>query len=386
MATKRDYYEVLGVAKDAPADEIKKAYKKLALKYHPDRNPGDEAAIASFKEAAEAFDVLSDADKRARYDRFGHQGLEGMGGGGGQGFGDINDIFDVFGDLFEGFGLGGGRRRRGGGGGNRPTQGDSIQTRVTIDLPEAAKGCNRTIEIQRRKQCDKCSGSGAKAGSKPVSCDYCGGHGQIVQSQGFFRVQTTCPACRGEGKVIRDKCSGCSGSGKMPETVSFDVRIPAGVDTGMSVAVRGEGDPGTNGGPRGDLYVEVIVKDHPLFHRDGPNLICDVPITYTQAVLGADIEIPALDGKRKHHIYPGTQPGEIIRLRGQGMPDPRGGTARGDLLLRVVLEVPKKVSAKQEELLRQLAEQENANVSAHRTSWFERLKDWLAPPDDEAEK
>ena len=384
MATQRDYYEVLGVAKDTAPDDIKKAYKKLAIKYHPDRNPGDDAAIESFKEAAEAFDVLSDVEKRARYDRFGHQGVQAGAGGRGQGFGDINDIFDVFGDMFEGFGLGGGRRgkRGGGGGGSRATQGDSLKTRITIDLLEAAKGCSRTVDIPRREVCKTCKGSGAKAGSKAINCDYCGGHGQIVQSQGFFRVQTVCPACRGEGKVVRDKCAGCSGAGKVPETVKLDVKIPPGVDTGMTLSLRGEGEAGLNGGPRGDLYVEVNVTDHPLFERDGQDLICDVPITYTQAVLGADIDIPSLDGKRKHHIYPGTQPGEIVRLRGAGMPDPRGGTSKGDLLLRILVDVPKKVSAEQEVLLRELAELEHANVSVRRSSFFDRLKDWFVPAED----
>lgn len=383
MAVQRDYYEVLSVAKDASGDEIKKSYKKLAIKYHPDRNPGDEAAVAAFKEAAEAYDVLSDAEKRARYDRFGHAGVQGGGGGGQGGFGDINDIFDVFGDLFEGFGLGGGGgKRRRGGGGPRATQGDSLITRITIDLLDAARGCTRTVELQRRELCKTCDGSGAKPGSKPTQCDYCGGHGQIVQSQGFFRVQTTCPACRGEGKIVRDKCTGCSGAGKVAETVKLDVKVPAGVDTGNRLALRGEGEPGLNGGPRGDLIVEVVVKDHPLFQRDGQDLICDVPVTYTQAVLGADIEIPSLDGKRKHHIYPGTQAGEIIRIRGGGMPHIQRNSA-GDLLLRIVLEVPKKVSAEQEALLRDLAELEKANVSAHRSGWFDRLKEWFVPTEDE---
>lgn len=378
MASKRDYYEVLGVSRDASSDEIKKAYKKLAIKYHPDRNPGDEDAVVAFKEAAEAYEVLSNDEKRARYNRFGHQGVQGAAGRGGGGFNDINDIFDVFGDLFEGFGMGGGRRR---GGGKRPTQGDSLKTRLDIDLLEAAKGCEKTVEITRRESCGTCSGSGAKPGSAPAECDYCGGHGQVVQSQGFFRVQTTCPACRGEGRIVRDKCSDCSGAGKIPETVKLDVKIPAGVDTGMTLRLTDEGEPGTLGGPRGDLYVEINVREHPLFHRDGPDLICEVPITYTQAVLGADIEIPCLEGKTQHHIYPGTQPGEIVRIRGGGMPDPRGGRA-GDLLLRVIVEVPKKVDAEQEAILRELAELEHASVSSHRSSFFDKLKEWFVPTDE----
>lgn len=377
MASKRDYYEVLGVSRDASADEIKKAYKKLAIKYHPDRNQGDEEATDKFKEASEAYEVLSNDEKRARYNRFGHEGVRGAAGGGG--FQDVGDIFDVFGDLFEGFGLGGGRRRRGGG--RRPTQGDSLKTRVSIDLIEAARGCTRTLEITRRESCQTCSGSGAKPGSSPSECDYCGGAGQIVQSQGFFRMQTTCPACRGEGKVIHDKCSDCRGEGKIPEAVKLDVKIPAGVDTGMTLRLTSEGEPGSNGGPRGDLYVEVHVEEHHFFQREGKHLICEVPISYTQAVLGADIEIPCLEGKTTHHIYPGTQPGELIRIRGGGMPDPRGSMP-GDLVLRIVLEVPKKISGDQEELLRELAELEHANVSPHRKSFFEKVKDWFVPPED----
>lgn len=378
MATKRDYYEVLGVSRDAGGDEIKKAYKKLAIKYHPDRNQGDEEAVARFKEAAEAFEVLGNDEKRARYNRFGHEGVQGATGRGGGGFNDINDIFDVFGDLFDGFGMGGGRRR---GGGRRATQGDSLKTRLEIDLLEAAKGCEKVVEIRRKESCNTCDGSGAKPGSAADSCDYCGGHGQVVQSQGFFRVQTACPACKGEGKIIRDKCSDCSGAGKIPETVKLDVKVPAGVDTGMTLRLSDEGEAGSLGGPRGDLYVEIHVREHPLFHRDGPDLICEVPISYTQAVLGAEIEIPCLEGKTQHYIYPGTQPGEVIRIRGGGMPDPRGGRA-GDLQLHVILEVPKKIDSEQEALLRELAEHEHASVSPHRSSFFDKLKEWFVPVDD----
>jgi len=383
MASKRDYYEVLGVSRDASADEIKKSYKKLAIKFHPDRNPGDDTAVDKFKEASEAYEVLSHEEKRARYNRFGHEGVRGPAGGGGGGFSDINDIFDVFGDLFEGFGLGGGRRRRGQGG-RQATPGDSLKTRITIDLLDAARGCTRPVQISRRRLCTTCSGSGAKPGTSPVKCDYCGGAGQIVQSQGFFRMQTTCPACRGEGAVVRDKCGDCSGSGKVAESVTLDVKVPPGVDTGMTLRLGGEGEPGLNGGPRGDLYVEIHVRDHSLFKRDGQNLICDVPISYTQAVLGAEIEIPCLEGRTRHQIYAGTQPGEIIRLRGGGMPSLRGGTA-GDLLLRINVEVPKRVTDEQELLLRQLAELEHHDVSAHRKSFFEKVKDWFVPPDDDLE-
>ena len=373
MTTKRDYYEVLGVSKSAGDEEVKKAYKKLALANHPDRNPGDASAIDRFKEAAEAFEVLSDPDKRSRYDRFGHEGVSGRGHAGG-GFQDVGDIFEMFGDLFEGFGFGGGRRR--GGGGRRPTQGDSLKTALTIDLLEAAKGCTQQIEIKRREHCGTCHGSGAKAGSTPATCDYCKGHGQVVQSQGFFRIQTTCPACRGEGKIVRDKCADCGGAGRNVEKSRLEVRVPPGVDTGMQLCLRGEGEPGTNGGPRGDLFVEIRVKSHELFERDGQNLICHVPITYSQAVLGAEVEVPTLDGRKQQPVPAGTQSGEVFRIRGGGMPDPRGGRA-GDLLVEVHIEVPKKVSDEQRELLLKLAELEQANVSHNRSSFFDKVKDWF---------
>lgn len=378
MATQRDYYEVLGVSRDAGADEIKKAFKKLAIKYHPDRNKGDDEAVTKFKEASEAYEVLSDDEKRARYNRFGHDGVKSRAAGAA----DVGDIFDLFGDLFEGFGFGGGGRRRGG---PRATQGDSLKTALEIDLLDAARGCDRTVDIKRRETCTTCTGTGAKPGSSPTSCDYCGGAGHIVQAQGFFRMQTTCPACRGDGKVIRDKCTGCSGTGKIPEAVKLDVHVPAGIDNGMTLRLSGEGEPGTNGGPRGDLYVEIHVKDHHLFHREGQHLICEVPISYTQAALGAEIEVPCLEGKTTQRIYPGTQPGEVMRIRGGGMPDPRGGVA-GDLLLKINLEVPKKISGEQETLLRQLAELEHAQVSPHRKSFFDKLKDWFVPPEDFEEK
>ncbi len=372
MTAKRDYYEVLGVSKSAGDDEIKKAYKKLALANHPDRNPGDHTAVDRFKEAAEAFEVLSEPDKRARYDRFGHEGVAGRGHAGG-GFQDVGDIFEMFGDLFEGFGFGGGRRR---GGGGRATQGDSLKTALTIDLLEAAKGCTQQIEIKRRELCDTCHGSGAKAGSTPATCDYCKGHGQVVQSQGFFRIQTTCPACRGEGKIVRDKCADCGGSGRNVEKSRLEVHVPPGVDTGMQLCLRGEGEPGAHGGPRGDLFVEIRVKPHELFERDGQNLICHVPITYSQAVLGAEVEVPTLDGRKQQPVPTGTQSGEVFRIRGGGMPDPRGGRA-GDLLVEVHIEVPKKVSDEQRELLLKLAELEQANVSQHRSSFFDKVKDWF---------
>ncbi len=374
MASKRDYYEVLGVSRDADDAEIKKSYRKLALANHPDRNPGDEEAVHRFKEASEAFEVLSDASKRSRYDRYGHAGVSGNGS---SGFSDVGDIFDAFGDLFEGFGFGGSRRSR------RSRQGSSLRAAASITLLEAANGCSRTLKINRHETCTNCEGSGSRPGTEPERCDYCSGHGQVVQSQGFFRVQTTCPACRGEGKVVRDRCPECQGSGREETSAELEVKIPPGVDTGMQLCLRGEGEPGTRGGPRGDLYVDIRVEEHPLFQRDGVHLNCRVPITYAQAALGAKLEVPVLEGRHELEIPAGTQPDEVFRLRGLGMPDPHG-RARGDLFMHVQLEVPKKLTERQDELIRELAELENANVSPHRRSFFDKVKE-LFSLDDEGE-
>lgn len=380
MAAKRDYYEVLGVSRDASPEAIKKAYKKQALNNHPDRNPGDDGAVERFKEAAEAFEVLNDPEKRALYDRFGHAGVSGAGGARGSSFTDLDDIFDAFSDVFEGFGFfGGGRRRR-----PRARRGPSLRTSVTIDLLEAASGCAREIEIQRPTRCSTCGGSGAKPGTQPQTCDYCRGAGRIVQSQGFFRVQTTCPACHGDGNIVREKCRDCRGTGRETETVRLEVKVPAGVDNGMQLCLRGEGEPGQLGGPRGDLYVDIRVKEHSLFQREGDHLTCHVPLTFTQAALGAEMEIPTLEGPHELTVPPGTQPGEVFRLRGLGMPDPHG-RRRGDLFVQVQVEVPKKLTDRQEELLRELAEVEHAHVSPHRKSFFEKLRDYFAPHDEESD-
>lgn len=376
MASKRDYYEVLGVARTASGDEIKKAFKKLAIKHHPDRNPGSEEAVVLFKECAEAYEVLSDDSKRSRYDQFGHAGVSGGAGRGGPGgFQDINDIFEAFGDLFGG--MGGSRSRRGG-----PRRGADLQIAVTLDLREAATGAEREVTIQRHKNCEVCSGSGAAPGSKPETCEYCGGHGQVVQAQGFFRVQTTCPGCRGSGKVIRNKCEECRGSGLLPERVQRTLTIPAGIDNGQSLCLRGEGEPGPQGGPAGDLYVEVRVKEHSIFHREGQHLICEVPVSYTQAALGSTINIPLLVGQIDLKIPAGTQAGEVIRVRGKGMPDPRGRDA-GDLHVQIKVIVPKKLGDEHEVLLRKLAELEKAEVDPHRKSWIEKLKEFVTGKDDE---
>ena len=377
MPSQRDYYECLGVEKSAAADEIKKAYKKLALKYHPDRNPGDEEAVEKFKEASAAYDVLSDADKRARYDRFGHAGVNG--GGGAPQFHGLGDIFEHFGDIFEGFGLGGGRRRSRGG----AQRGSDLRTSVTIDLKQAATGIEREVDVPRKKTCEKCSGSGSEPGHQPERCDYCGGQGQVIQSQGFFRLQTDCPACRGRGTIIRHKCNGCFGSGRVDEKVTLNVKVPAGIDNGMQLCLRGEGESGASGGPRGDLYVDVHVRPHSVFKREGVHLLCQVPVSYTQAALGSKIEIPLLEGKTNVELSPGTQPGEVIRLRGKGMPDPRGGRT-GDLHLEIQLVVPKKLDAEHEAVLRQLATLEQANVMPHQKSWFDKVKALFTGDEDEA--
>ena len=376
MSSKRDYYEVLGVTRTATHEEIRKAYKKAALKHHPDKNPGDEESVVRFKECAEAYEVLSDQQKRARYDQFGHAGVTGAGArGAAGGFQDIDDIFDAFGDLF---GMGGGRRGRRGG----PKRGADLQVTVTIDLAEAATGCQKEIELHRKKSCTHCSGSGAEPGSEPETCQYCGGHGQVVQAQGFFRIQTTCPSCRGAGKIIRVPCSDCNGTGRESESVTRLVAIPAGIDHGQSLCLRGEGEAGPQGGPAGDLYVQVQVREHPIFHREGPHLICQIPISYTQAALGATITVPLVIGQDELKIPPGTQPGEVIRLRGKGMPDPRGRQT-GDLHVEVQVVVPKKLSEEHERLLRELAKREQTEVHPHQKSWFEKLKDFVTGADDD---
>lgn len=387
MATQRDYYEVLGVARNASPEELKKAYKKLALQFHPDRNRDDDEAVTKFKEASEAYEILSDPDKRARYDRLGHAGVKGAGGGGG--FHDVNDIFSAFGDLFEGFGFQFGGSGGQGRGGRRSgaARGESLQATVRVDLPEAFGGCKRELRITRHEGCETCQGSGCKAGTSPAKCATCGGQGQVVQSQGFFRFQTACPACRGRGAVVKEPCTSCNGQGRVLKEVVREVSIPAGVDTGMQLCLRGEGEAGLNGGPRGDLFVDIEVRKHPLFQRDGQDLTYRLPVTFAQAALGAEIEIPTLKGRETMKIKPGTQPGEINRLRGMGMPDPRGGNGKaGDLLVEIQVEIPRKLSAEQEDLLRKLAELDHKNVMPHRKSFFEQVKQFFSGQASEEEE
>jgi len=374
MADKRDYYDVLGVDRSASDKQIADAYRQLAMKHHPDRNPGDEEAVARFKEAAEAFEVLSHSDKRARYDRFGHAGLDGPGGGAPQ-FHDVGDIFEAFGDIFGGglFGdLFGGPRR----GGRRVRKGADIRCELLLDLPEAARGVTKTVQFERHAKCSTCDGSGAKAGTRPEPCQYCGGQGRVVQSTGIFSLQSTCPSCNGKGAVIRNPCSDCRGSGYVSETVSRDVKVPAGVDTQTRLRLQGEGEPSPEGGPPGDCYCFIGVREHSLFQRDGAHLICQIPIGYAQAALGATIEVPTLDGREELKIPAGTQSGDVFKLSGHGMPVPRR-RGRGDMVVQVLVEVPTKLTAEHERILRELAEVENANVSPERKSFFGKLKEYF---------
>lgn len=369
MAGKRCYYEVLGVERTTTTKVIADSYRKLAIKYHPDKNPGDEEAVARFKEAAEAFEVLGDDEKRARYDRYGHAGVNN---GGSRGFQDVNDIFAAFGDIFgeSAFGdLFGGRRRA--------SKGGDVRCDLTLDLMEAARGVTKQIEFQRHEACDECGGSGAKKGTSRTTCTYCAGRGQVVQSTGIFRVQTTCPSCQGVGSVVKEPCGKCRGAAFVLKKVKREVQIPAGIDDQMRIRLAREGEPSPSGGPRGDCYCFITVKEHPLFQREGEHLVVRMPITYTQAALGAKIEVPTLAGPHELKLPAGTQTGEVFRVRGQGMPSPRGRSV-GDLLVQVNVEVPKSLSSEQEELLRKLAEQEQVEVSPHRKSFFEKVREYFA--------
>ena len=367
MATKRDYYEVLGVERSASPTEIATSYRKLAIQYHPDKNPGDENAIGRFKEASEAFEVLHDADKRATYDRHGHAGVNGNSGGG---FSDVEDIFSAFGDIFGDL-FGGGRGRR-----RRPRKGRDVRCDVSLTLQEAAQGVRKNVEFQRHEPCLSCSGSGAAEGSQRATCSYCGGHGQVVQQAGIVRVQTTCPACKGEGSSVSSPCRSCRGTGHVLKKVKADVEIPAGVDDGMQVRITGQGEPSPGDGPPGDCYCIVTILPHSLFEREGQHLVCRMPITYSQAALGATLEVPTLNGPGTLVLPPGTQSGKVFQLKGKGMPDPRV-IGLGDLLVQVNIEVPEKISGEEASLLRQLAELEHKHVAPGRQSFFDKLKKYF---------
>ena len=371
MAEKRDYYEVLQVTRTATKIEIDRAYRKMAIKYHPDSNRDDPDASVKFKECSEAYEVLVDPDKRSRYDQFGHAGLHGGGGG----FQDFESFGDIFGDVLNDF-FGGGRGRRGGG--TRKSRGQDVRCDVTLTLEEAARGVSKDISFRRRSTCGSCDGSGAAPGSQPIVCATCGGRGQVIQSTGILRVQTNCPNCRGAGKTISSPCTGCRGSGLVSEKASITVDIPAGVDDGMRVRLKGEGEASPDGGPRGDCYCFITVKPHDLFRRDGTNLVLQFPISYAKAALGAEIEVPTLDGKTKLRIEPGTQSGTLFRIPGCGVVQP-GGSRPGDLIVETVIEVPKKLSESQAKLLRELAELDHESVLPAHKSFFEKLKTFFDP-------
>lgn len=347
--SKRDYYEVLGVAKDASEREIKKAYKRLAMKYHPDRTSGDKALEEKFKEIKEAHEMLTDDNKRAAYDQYGHAGVDPNRGGGGfgGGNGDFGDVFgDVFGDIFGGGRGGGGRQSRG-------QRGSDLRYNLELNLEEAVKGKSVEIKVPTWASCDVCDGTGAKKGTKATTCPTCHGAGQVQMRQGFFAVQQTCPTCSGRGKIIPNPCHSCHGQGRVEKTKTLSVKVPAGVDTGDRIRLAGEGEAGQFGAPAGDLYVQVSVRSHDIFERDGNNLYCEVPISFTKAALGGEIEVPTLDGRARLKIPTESQTGKMFRLRGKGVKSVRSG-AVGDLLCRVVVETPVNLSEKQKSLLRDL--------------------------------
>ncbi len=381
IMAKRDYYEVLGVGKNASAEEIKRAYRRMAMKYHPDKNPGDQQAEAKFKECAEAYEVLSDAEKRRRYDQFGHEGLRGIGMRDythmrwqdiGSIFEDIFGFDDFFADIF---GARGRRTARRAG----PARGYDLETSVELTLNDVAQGTEKTIEFTRKDNCSECRGSGSAPGSKPARCSTCGGTGQVARGGGFFQMVSTCPQCRGAGQVITNPCKKCKGTGRIPRKRTINIKVPAGVHGGQGIIVAGEGEPGRHGGSYGDLYCYVRIKPHEFLQRDGNDLIAVVPISFTQAALGATIDVPSLNGTRQLKIPPGSQYGSIFRIRGQGLPDMRTGRT-GDELVQITIETPTRLNQKQEELLREFAKTENKNVSPKAKSFFEKLKKHFHSP------
>ncbi len=366
--SKRDYYEILGVERGASEADIKKAYRRLAMKHHPDRNTGDTGSEERFKEAKEAFEVLSDTSKRAAYDQFGHAGVDASAGVGGAGAGGFGDIFDtVFGDIF-----GNGRGR----GGTRSYRGADLRYDLELSLEEAVRGTEVKIRVPTLVTCGSCDGSGSRTGAQPESCSTCGGLGQVRMQQGFFSVQQTCPACRGKGKVVRDPCGGCSGTGKSHGHKTIAVKVPAGVDNGDRIRLSGEGEPGQSGGPPGDLYVSVVVREHPIFTREGNDLYSDVPISFVTAALGGELEVPTLDGKVVLRIPPETQSGKMFRLRGKGVRSVRGGGV-GDLICRTTIETPVSLNKKQKDLLREFASSLEGHGDRHApqaSSWLDGVK------------
>lgn len=370
--SKRDYYQVLGVAKNAGEADIKKAYRRLAMKFHPDRNPGDKDAEEKFKEAKEAYEVLSESDRRATYDQFGHAGIDAARQGGGAGGFNPGDAFgDIFGDVFGDI-FGAGRR----GSRSQVFRGADLRYELELDLHDAVFGKSIEIEIPKLAECETCHGSGAAKGSTPTTCDTCHGSGQVRISQGFFQLQQTCPKCRGSGKIVKNPCDTCLGQGRVRRVKKLSVKVPPGVDSGDRIRLGGEGEAGRNGGPPGDLYVEVAVKDHPIFERDGAHLSCEVPISFATAALGGAVEVPTLDGHVSLKIPAETQSGRVFRLRDKGVKPVRGGS-RGDLFCRVVVETPVHLTAAQRELIEQLDASLHKGGSRHtprETSFFDGVK------------
>ena len=375
MASKKDYYEVLGLSRDASEEEIKKSYRKLAMKYHPDRNPDNPKAEDHFKEAKEAYETLSDDQKRAAYDQYGHAAFE-HGGGAGAGFGGagFGDAFgDIFGDIF------GGRGGQGGGQRNNVYRGADLRYNMEISLEDAAKGSETKIRIPVQSTCETCKGSGARPGTQPVTCTTCAGHGQVRMQQGFFSVQQTCPKCHGNGKMVKDPCPTCSGAGRVKQNKTLSVKIPAGVDEGDRIRLTGEGEAGVNGGPTGDLYVVIHLKTHEIFQRDGGNLHCEMPISFSTAALGGEIEVPTLGGSAKMKIPAETQTGGVFRLKGKGI-KPLRQSDHGDLMVHVVVETPVKLTEKQKDLLHEFETSTQADSGKHspkNKSWVDKAKDFF---------
>ena len=367
---KRDYYQVLDVPKTASEADIKKAYRRLAMKYHPDRNPGDHEAEDKFKEAKEAYETLTDAQKRAAYDQFGHAGVDGMRGGGGGGF-DPRDAFgDIFGDVFGDI-FGGGRRGR-----SQVFRGADLRYELELDLEQAVFGDTASVEFTTLAECEECSGSGSAQGSKPEACGTCRGAGQVRMQQGFFTVQQTCPRCHGRGQVVSDPCGKCRGQGRVRKQKTLSVKVPAGVDTGDRIRLSGEGEAGRNGGPAGDLYVEVRVRDHAIFERDGAHLSCEVPVSFARAALGGSIEVPTLDGTATIKVPPETQSGRVFRLRENGIKPVRGGPT-GDLFCRVVVETPVSLTREQKDLLQKFEDSLQKDGKRHHPreeTWLDGVK------------
>jgi len=371
---KEDYYKILGIARTASEVEIKKSYRRLAMKYHPDRNKDNSAeAEIKFKEIKEAYEVLSDPKKRSAYDQFGHAGVDNSFGGAG-GFSGAESFSDIFGDVFGDIFGGGGRQRSGG-----AQRGADLRYNLELTLEEAVHGTEATVKVPVMVKCDECGGSGAKKGSAPVTCTTCHGHGQVRMQQGFFSIQQTCPTCHGSGQKIKDPCRKCHGQGRVQETKTLSVKVPAGVDTGDRIRLAGEGEAGVMGGPAGDLYVQVHVKEHPIFTREGADLYCEVPINFPTACLGGELEVPTLDGKVKLKIPAETQTGKLFRLRGKGVKPVRGGPA-GDLICRVVIETPVKLNKEQRELLEKLRESLSGGGKHHSPqehSWTDSVKSFF---------